>query len=76
MKKKTPAPVLYGEAPYKWPHRNSYQIKGVRAQLVGSINACRDGATVEIDWKTAQNLVEICNQSIHFEEAQEPFPAA
>jgi hypothetical protein len=48
--------------------RNSNQIKGVRAQLVGAINACTNGAKIELDIKSARNLVEICDQAIHTEE--------
>lgn len=51
--------------------RNSRQIKGVRSQLVGELNANTDGAYVTIDIKTARNLVEICDQAIHTEEGHE-----
>jgi hypothetical protein len=48
--------------------RTSNQLKGNRANLVGAINACTNGATVEIDIKLARNLVEILDQAIHTEE--------
>lgn len=53
----------------KW--RNAKQIKGHRANLVGFINANRDGSMVEIDYSTAKALVEILDQAIHTEEGQE-----
>jgi hypothetical protein len=50
----------------KW--RNSRQIAGVRAQLVGAIRCCDNGAFVELDIKSARNLVEICDQAIWTEK--------
>ena len=52
--------------------RNSRQIKGVRAQLKGAINSCTDGAYVQLDIKTARNLLEVCDQAIHTEVGHEP----
>lgn len=51
--------------------RSSRQIKGVRSQLTSAINCCEDGAYVTIDFKTARNLQEICDQAIHTEEGHE-----
>jgi hypothetical protein len=52
--------------------RNSKQIAGVRAQLVGAINACDNDAYVQVNIKIARNLVEICDQAIHTEKGHEP----
>jgi hypothetical protein len=49
------------------PWRSSRSLAGVRAQLVGAINQCEDGAHVLVDYKTAKNLVEVCDQAIHTE---------
>jgi hypothetical protein len=45
--------------------------RGVRAILKRDINLCFDGAYVQIDYKTAQNLLEVCDQAIHTEEGHE-----
>ena len=54
------------------PWRNSAQLRGVRSQLVAAINACTDGATVDLDIRSARNLVEVCDQAIHTEVGHEP----
>lgn len=48
--------------------RNTAQLKGVRAQLKGALNACTNGAQVEVDIKTVRNMLEVCDQAIHTEE--------
>jgi hypothetical protein len=48
--------------------RGSKQLRGVRSRLQAALNACTDGAWVELDIKTAKNLIEVCNQAIHTEE--------
>lgn len=50
----------------------SAQIRGYRAQLVGAINACTNGAQIELDITTARRIVEILDQAIHSEEGHEP----
>lgn len=50
----------------KW--RNSRQIRGVRAQLMAAINSCENGAQIELDIRSARNLIEVCDQVIHTEE--------
>jgi hypothetical protein len=47
--------------------RNSRQLMGVRSQLVAAINSCDDGAQIKLDIKSAQNLVEVCDQALHTE---------
>lgn len=54
----------------KW--RTAQQIRGVRAMLKRDLNACADGAAVQIDLKTARNLIEVCDQAIHTETEHEP----
>lgn len=64
-----PRKVKADERPYParvWRH--SQQLRGVRSILTRDINLCTDGATVTVDWKTAQNLIEIIDQAIHTEE--------
>ena len=56
----------------KLVHRNSAQLRGVRAQVVGAINHCRDGADVVLDIRSARNLVEVCDQAIRTEVGHEP----
>jgi hypothetical protein len=48
--------------------RGSNQLRGVRSQLQAALNACTNGAWVELDIKTAKNLIEICDQAIYTEE--------
>ena len=47
----------------EFPWRNAAQVNGVRAQLQRAINTCEDGATVTIELRTAESLVEICRQA-------------
>ena len=56
-------------------HRNSAQLRGVRAQVVGAINHCTDGADVVLDIRSARNLVEVCDQAIRTEVGHEPSAA-
>ncbi len=58
--------------------RNAKRLGGVRSQVVAAINRCMDGAQVELDIKTARNLVEVCDQAIHTEDshAGRPIPAS
>lgn len=53
----------------KW--RDSDSIKGVRNRLKIAVKACTDGSSVKLELKSAQNLIEICNQLIHIEENHE-----
>jgi len=53
----------------KW--RGSAQIRGIKSQLTAAIASCHDGAYVQLHYKTAQNLAEICDQAAHTEEGQE-----
>jgi hypothetical protein len=52
----------------KMTWRDSRSLAGVRSQLVAAINACDDGAYVQVDMSTARNLVQVCDQAIHTEE--------
>lgn len=52
----------------KW--KNSRQIAGYRSQVMQSMNASKDGFVV-LDWKTAQGLLDICDQSIKIERNHE-----
>lgn len=54
----------------KW--RNSHQLAGVQSQVQRAINTCKDGAYVEIDYKTALNVIDIIEQAKHTEIAHEP----
>lgn len=47
----------------EFPWRNAAQVNGVRAQLQKAINICEGGATVTIELRTAESLVEICRQA-------------
>lgn len=46
---------------------NSRQMQGYRAQLVGAINQCQNGATVELDLTSANKIVELLDLLIHYE---------
>ena len=49
----------------KW--RTDRQLIGVQAQVQAAINSCSDGATVELDLKTAKNVIEVIKQARHTE---------
>lgn len=51
--------------PKKW--RNERQLRGIQANVQGGLNACIDGATVEIDYTTAKAVIEIIEQARHTE---------
>lgn len=50
------------------PWRNSNQLRGIRSQLQRAITSSSDGAYIEVDNKTAYNLLEICDQCIQTEK--------
>lgn len=58
--------------PNIFPWRNANQLRGVASQLTAALRSCTDGAYVELDIKTARNLLEICSQAIHTEVGHEP----
>ena len=58
-----------------FPWRNSRQLAGVRSRLQAAINehdatAYSEGVT--LDFKTARNLLEVCDQAIYTEKGHEP----
>lgn len=62
---------MAGKAVLKQPKRvwrSSTQLRGVKSRVTAAINVCSDGAYVEIDLKTARNLLEVCDQAIHTEK--------
>lgn len=52
----------------EFPWRSGNQIRGVRAQLQGEINPCRNGSEITLDLTTAHSLIEICRQAAHTED--------
>jgi hypothetical protein len=64
-------PPTPSNQPEKIKWRTSSQIAGVRAQLKGAINCCDNGAQIELDIRTARNLLEICDQAIHTERGHD-----
>lgn len=70
MAKPTRIPAMIGkDAAGDFPWRDGDQIRGVRSQLQKAINLCSDGASVEVDIKTAMNLIEVCRQAAYTEDA-------
>lgn len=53
----------------KW--RDSRQIQGYVNLLRGAIRHNRNGAHIDVDLKTAEALIEICEQAIHTERNHE-----
>lgn len=49
----------------KW--RGERELRGIQANVQGAINGCRDGAYVDLDYKTAKAVVEIIEQARHTE---------
>lgn len=52
-------------------HFNSSQIAGYRAQLVGAVNSCTDGAYAQLDLRSAQQIVLILDQAMRMERILE-----
>ena len=55
--------------------RNSHQLAGVRSQLQAAVSASTAyvySEYVALDFKTARNLLEVCDQAIHTEKGHEP----
>lgn len=63
---------MSNKRPKPFPWRNSRQLAGVRSQLVAAINACTNGAYVELDIRSARNLIQVCDQAIRTEQGHEP----
>lgn len=51
--------------------RTPRQILGVRSQLVAALRACDNGAYVELDLRSAKNLLEVLDQGLALIRAQD-----
>lgn len=62
---------MTSDKPSYRPWRTSFEILGVRAHAVAALRTCRNGASAEIDVKSLQNLIEVCEQAMHTERGHE-----
>lgn len=66
------APARTASPPLADRWRSSRQIAGIRAQAVAALRQSRNGSDATIDTTSLAALIDICDQAIHTERAQEP----